>query len=200
MPARKREIDEFRTAELKLDGILVLAHAGSRNHYFCVPSETPSQCPSCGGNRIRNQGNMNRDYLDVILRDNDDDATLVTVSLEFRKSKCMSPACGSIFYPSFSFASRYSRTTHRLENMVVKMILEDGLSYTLISEFLGGKLSKQVIGQIYYRRMNELESNPDKQPEWFREYIKDDPDRLYRILRYRPRQRQNRDFPSWFFV
>ena len=197
MPARKREIDESRSAELNLDGVFVLAHAGERNHYFCVPSETPSRCPSCGGNKIRNQGNMHRDYLDVVLRDDDDDATLVTVSLIFRKSKCMSPACGSIFYPSFSFASRYSRTTHRLEDMVVRMILEDGLSYTLISEFLGGKLSKQVIGQIYYRRMNELES---EQPEWFREYMKDDPDRLWRILRYRPRQRQNRDFPFWYFV
>ena len=79
------------------------------------------------------------------------------------------------------------------------MILEEGLSYTLISEALGGILSKQVIGQIYYRRMNELESDPAGQPEWFKECMKDDPDRLWRILRYRPRQRQN-SYDSYWFI
>ena len=196
MTVVRRRTDPARTDELGLSELLVLADIGDEDHFFCVPKRTFQQCPTCGGSKIRNQGNMHREYLDVIPRD--DDAAVITISLEFRKNKCMLPDCGSVFYPSFSFASRYSRTTHRFDNVVVRMILEEGLSYTLISEALGGILSKQVIGQIYYRRMNELESNPAEQPGWFKEYMEDDPDRLWRILRYRPRQRQNSYDSYWF--
>ena len=92
MKSGKYEIDERRTRELNLPELLVVKGKGDRNHFFCilVPSKARPGCPRCGNRAVRNQGNMHRDYLDVIRRGKD--AALVTVSLEFRKSKCEAPA------------------------------------------------------------------------------------------------------------
>lgn len=185
----KQETDAKRTEELNLPELFVLAGQGDSDHFFCVPGRTVPRCPACGGIRIRNQGNMRRNLLDIIPRG--DDAAVITLTLEFRKSKCLTPGCGCVFRPSFSFTGRYSRTTRRLEDVIVRMILEDGLSYSLISEALGGMLCKQAIGEIYYRRMNELESAPEEQPEWFKQCMMDDPNRLWRLSPYSPLLRQN---------
>ena len=128
MAVVKHQTDLVRTEELNVPELLVIEGIGDDDHFFCIPKRTFPQCPKCGCGEIRNQGNMHRDYLDIIPRN--DDAAVITLSLEFRKNKCLSPGCGCVFYPSFSFASPYSRTTHRLENAVVRMILEDGYSYS----------------------------------------------------------------------
>lgn len=83
---------------------------------------------------------------DVIRRGKD--ATLVTVSLEFRKSKCEISDCGCMFYPEFSFASPYARTTRRLDNAVVRMVLRGGCFYAEVVEKLEGKLSRQVVNRF----------------------------------------------------
>ena len=41
-----------------------------------------------GNPTSRNQGNMHRDYLDVIPRG--DDVAIITITLEFRRAKCLS--------------------------------------------------------------------------------------------------------------
>ncbi len=187
MAAAKRRTDSSRTDELGLNELLVLADIGDEDHFFCVPKRTFQTCPTCGSSKIRNQGNMHREYLDIIPRD--DDAAVITISLEFRKNKCLSPGCGCVFYPSFTFASRYSRTTHRLENAVVRMILQDGYSYSDVSAMLEWKLSKQVVGQVYYRRLRELETNPESQPRWFRRLQGDDPKLFWRIIKRRAKRR-----------
>lgn len=65
------------------------------------------------------------DNLDVIRRG--DDVALITASLEFRKSKCEAFGCGRMYYLDFSFASPYVRTTRRLDNAVVRMILQEAV-------------------------------------------------------------------------
>lgn len=170
LKGRKQEINGFRTAELGLPELLVLSGKGNRDHYCCLlaSSALRLRCPKCDNLRIRNQGTLFRDYLDVISREEDEDASVITISLQFSKYKCLSPDCGCVFYPAYSFASPYSRTTHRLEDSVVRMILRSGFSYTAVSKMLNGRLSKQVIGQIFHRRVKELETDPSEKAEWFR--------------------------------
>ena len=187
MALAKHQTDPDRTKELDLPELLVIADVGDFDHFFCVPKRTFPQCPKCGSDEIRNQGNMRRDYFDIIPRN--DDAAVITISLEFRKNKCLSPGCGCVFYPSFTFASRYSRTTHRLENAVVRMILQDGYSYSDVSAMLEWKLSKQVVGLVYYRRLRELEANPESQPKWFKRLQGDDPKLFWRIIKRRMKRR-----------
>ena len=131
MSVEKREIDGTRTSELSLPELLVLAHAGNRDHFYCVPAHEPVCCSKCGSLRIRNQGKMHRDYIDVIRRNRS--AAVIDVTVEFQKNKCLSPSCGRVFYPSFSFASPYSRTTHRLENAVVRMVTSGRRSGSLLA-------------------------------------------------------------------
>ena len=185
----KREIDRIRTVELGQPELLVLKNSEDEDHYDCVLSVPPGRCPRCGRSLLRNQGNQSRNYLDIVRRY--DYAAVVTLTVEFRKSKCLFSDCGCVFYPDISFASRYSRTTHRLENVILRMILEEGYSYSLIAYALDDKLSKQVIGQIYYRRMKELQSDPNQQPQWFREYLESDSNPFLRHFRYIPRRRMD---------
>ena len=104
------EIDERRTTELKQPELLVVSDRGDVDHFCCilVPSKARPGCPRCGNPLIRNQGNLHRDFLDVIRRG--DDAAVVTISLEFRKSKCVAVDCGRVYYPEYSFARYLSQT------------------------------------------------------------------------------------------
>ena len=175
MQAGKVEIDAQRTVELSLPGTLVESGKGDPDHFFCVPLSVVSQtvCPRCGCSNLRNQGSIQRSYLDVIPRG--DDAAVITVTIEFRKNKCMNPDCNCVFYPEIPFASRYSRTTHRLENAIVRMVIRGCLSFTESAELLERKLSRQVVGQIYHRRVQELETDPTEESDWFRLLLRDAP-------------------------
>ena len=168
----KYEIDAQRTVELSLSGTLVESGKGDPDHFFCVPLSVVSQtvCPRCGCSTLRNQGSIQRSYLDVIPRG--DDAAVITVTIEFRKNKCMNPDCNCVFYPEIPFAGRYSRTTHRLENAIVRMVIRGCLSFTESAELLEGKLSRQVVGQIYHRRVQELETDPTTESDWYRQLLR----------------------------
>ncbi len=168
----KYEIDAQRTVELSLSGTLVESGKGDPDHFFCVPLSVVRQtvCPRCGCSSLRNQGSIQRSYLDVIPRG--DDAAVITVTIEFRKNKCMNPDCNCVFYPEIPFAGRYSRTTHRLENAIVRMVIRGCLSFTESAELLEGKLSRQVVGQIYHRRVQELETDPTAESDWYRQLLR----------------------------
>ena len=172
MQVGKYEIDAQRTVELSLSGTLVESGKGDPDHFFCVPLSVVSQtvCPRCGCSNLRNQGSIQRSYLDVIPRG--DDAAVITVTIEFRKNKCMNPDCNCVFYPEIPFAGRYSRTTHRLENAIVRMVIRGCLSFTESAELLEGKLSRQVVGQIYHRRVQELEIDPTTESDWYRQLLR----------------------------
>ena len=172
MQVGKYEIDAQRTVELSLSGTLVESGKGDPDHFFCVPLSVVSQtvCPRCGCSTLRNQGSIQRSYLDVIPRG--DDAAVITVTIEFRKNKCMNPDCNCVFYPEIPFAGRYSRTTHRLENAIVRMVIRGCLSFTESAELLEGKLSRQVVGQIYHRRVQELETDPTTESDWYRQLLR----------------------------
>lgn len=180
MKSSKCKIDQQRTKELNIPELLVMSGKGDQDHFFCVlvSSKAHLGCPHCGNSAVRNQGNIHRDYLDIIRRD--DDAALVIVSLEFRKNKCVSPGCGCVYYPEFSFASPYARTTRRLEDVIVRMVLRGGCSYAEISEELKGKLSRQVVGQIFRRRVKQLNSDRSDAAAWYRELLEEGPDLFYR--------------------
>ena len=172
MQVGKYEIDAQRTVELSLSGTLVESGKGDPDHFFCVPLSVVNQsvCPKCGCTSLRNQGSIRRSYLDVIPRG--DDAAVITVTIEFRKNKCMNPDCNCVFYPEIPFAGRYSRTTHRLENAIVRMVIRGCLSFTESAELLEGKLSRQVVGQIYHRRVQELEIDPTTESDWYRQLLR----------------------------
>lgn len=180
MKSGKYEIDERRTKELDLPELLVEKGKGERNHFFCIllPSKARPGCPRCGNPAVRNQGKIRRDYLDVIRRG--DDAALITVSLEFRKSKCEASGCGCVYYPEFSFASPYARTTRRLDNAVVRMVLRGGCSYSEVAGELEGKLSRQVVGQLFHRRVKELNADLSEDAAWYRELLEEGPYLFYR--------------------
>ena len=188
MSVEKREIDGARTSELNLPELLVLAHTGNQDHFYCVPARELVCCSKCGSLRIRNQGKMHRDYIDVIRRNRS--AAVIVVTVEFQKNKCLSPGCGRVFYPSFSFASPYSRTTHRLENAVVRMVLKGGYSYSWISDKLDGKLSKQVVYQVFHRRIKELETDLGEKSQWYRELLEEDPEVYWRYISLKPNSRR----------
>lgn len=188
MKSGKYEIDERRTRELNLQELMVVKDKGDQNHFFCIliPSKARPRCPRCGNPTARNQGNMHRDFLDVIRRGKD--AALVTISLEFRKSKCEAPGCGCVYYPEFSFASPYSRTTRRLDNAVVRMVLRGGYSYTEVAEKLEGRLSRQVVGQLFHRRVEELNEDLSDEAAWYRDLLEEGPYLFYRGVLSRGRR------------
>ena len=169
----KYKIDRKRTAELNQPELQVLAGRGDKDHFHCVliSSKARPACPYCGSANIRNQGTVHREYLDLIKRN--DDVEPITVSLEFRKSKCMREGCGTVYYPEFSFASPYARTTRRLDDVIVRMVLAGSLSYTEIAYALNGKFSRQSVGNIYKRRIRELNADSSENAAWYRD-LKDD--------------------------
>ena len=171
----KYEIDVLRTIELNLPGVGVIAGVGDADHFFCIHSSAAAtpKCPRCANARVRNQGKLHRKFLDAIPRG--DDIAAITVDLEFRKSKCLSPECGCVFYPDIAFAGPYSRTTRRLEDAIVRLVLEGGFSYSQISEILDGHLSRQIVGQVFHHRVRELEVDTSDEARWFRQLMRDDP-------------------------
>ena len=167
----KYTVNEKRTRELNIRELLVVSGKGNKNQFHCIlkSSKELIHCPHCGGIEIRNQGNMHRDYLDIIPRG--EDVAFITVSLEFQKSKCLAENCGRVFYPRITFASPYARTTHRLEDVLVRMILLEGYSYTEISHLFQDNLSRQVVGQIFHRRVKELETDTSESSKWYRDLM-----------------------------
>lgn len=184
----KYEIDECRTKELNQPELLVVSGKGNEEHFCCIliPSKARPSCPRCCNPEVRNQGNMYRDYLDVIRRG--DDIALITLSLEFRKAKCLSSNCGCVYYPEFSFASPYARTTRRLDDAIVRMVLMGSCSYAEIAEELNGKLSRQVVGQIFHRRVKELNADSSDQAAWYRKFMEESPYLFYRGVLSRGRR------------
>lgn len=167
------KIDMRRTKELNLPELLVLAGEGDDAHYYCIPNPDMLHpvCPACGYSVVRNQGNLNRDFLDGFKRNRE--GVFVTLSVRFRKYRCMSHNCGRIFYPEFTFASPYARTTHRLEDAIVRSILEMGYSYSQVAWELYGKLSRQAVGQIFHRRVKELDEDTSPGAKWYRQLYQD---------------------------
>lgn len=189
MKSGKYEIDERRTEELNLPELLVIAGRGDKDHFCCIlePSKARPGCPRCGNLVIRNQGKMHRNYLDVIPRG--DDAAVVTVTLEFIKNRCAAANCRHVYYPEYSFAAPYARTTRRLEDAIVRMVLQEGYSFTKAAEMLEGKLSRQVVGQIYHRRLEELIADQSEDVAWFRKLLEEMPLLFYNGVLSRRRRR-----------
>ena len=176
----KYPINERRTKELNQPELLVVSGKGDKDHFFCilVPDKAYPNCPRCGNPVIRNQGNMHRDFWDVIPRG--EDAAVISITLEFRKNKCGAPGCGCVYYPEIEFASPYARTTRRLDDAIVRMVLRGGWSYTEISEMLENKFSRQVVGQIFHRRTKELNADQSDSVAWYRELLEEGPFLFYR--------------------
>ena len=179
MSIEKYEIDRRRTKELGQPELQVISGKGGRNHFFCtlVPAKARPCCPRCGNREVRNQGNMHRDYIDVIPRG--DDVAIITITFEFRKAKCLSPDCGCVYYPEISFASPYARTTRRVDDAIVRMVLRGGCSYSEIAEEFEGTLSRQVVVQIFHRRAKELSSDQSDSTAWYRELLEEGPYLFY---------------------
>lgn len=181
-------VDKRRTEELSQPELQVISGKGDWNHFFCtlIPAKARPSCPRCGNPAVRNQGNMRRDYLDVIPRG--DDVAIITITLEFRKAKCLSPDCGCVYYPEITFASPYARTTRRVDNAIVRMVLRGGCSYSEIAEEFEGNLSRQVVGQIFHRRAKELNADQSESAAWYRELLEEGPYLFYQGVLSRGRR------------
>lgn len=172
MKSKKPEIDEKRTVELGLPELQVISGKGDAEHYFCIPIPAKAHpvCPWCGNSVARDQGKIKRNYYHVIPKE--EKPSIVTISLEFRKYKCLASNCGCVYYPKFTFASPYARTTRKLADVIVRLhiSLEEGepLSFSEISEQFSGKIGRQVVCQIYHRRLRELEADLNKAPAWYK--------------------------------
>ena len=171
MGSKIYKIDVRRTKELKLPELLVLADRGDREHFYCVPNpeKVRVSCPHCGDTSVRIQGILHRNYLDAILRE--DESAIITVSLEFNKYRCTAPDCGCVFQPQFSFAAPYMRMTRRVADAIIKMV-DVGMPYSEIAEELKKRISRQAVGQIYHRRVKELEDDTSEEAAWVRELMR----------------------------
>ncbi len=167
------DIDEKRTKELGIPELLVVSNMGNKNHFFCIftPQKTNHICPRCGNIVTRNQGNVCREYLDAFRRNGD--AALITITLEFQKRKCESPGCGCVYYPEFCFARPYARTTRRLENAIVRLILW-GSSNAEVANELEGRLTRQAVWRIFHQRVKELDADSSDEAAWFRDLLEND--------------------------
>lgn len=188
MRSKEYRVDQCRTEELNLPELQVISGKGDRNHFFCtlVPAKARPCCPRCGNAMVRNQGNLHRDYLDVIRRG--DDVAIITITFEFRKAKCLSPDCRCVYYPEITFASPYARTTRRVDDTIVRMVLRGGCSYSEIAEEFEGNLSRQVVGQIFHRRAKELDADQSDSAAWYRKLLDEGPYLFYSGILNRQRR------------
>lgn len=108
MNIEEYEIDRRRTEELGQPELQVISGKGGRSHFLCtlVPAKARPCCPRYGNPEVRNQGNMHRDYLDVI--PSGDDVAIITITFEIRKATCLSPDCECVYYSEITFASPYA--------------------------------------------------------------------------------------------
>ena len=90
--------------------------------------------------------------------------------------------------PDFSFASPYARTTRRLDNAVVRMVLRGGRSYAEVAEELEGKMSRQAVGQLFHRRVKELNADQSEDSTWYRIILEEGPSLVYRGVLSRGRR------------
>ena len=161
------EMDADRTEQLGIPELAVIKGKGDTYHFYTVKQMSMMyNCPFCGSPSIKNQGIQHREYADICVIN--DDAAVICLDYQFNKYKCLEPGCGHVFTKKIAFASPYSRTTHRLEDAIVRMIVGEGYSYAEVAAKLEGRFSRQVIGRIYLRRKAELEADPSEASAWYR--------------------------------
>lgn len=155
--------DPFRTELLGIPELTVLSGQGDDRHFFTVSCPVHLHyCPHCGGSELKNQGLQHRQYMDLC-RDR-----LVYIDYAYYKYKCLKPDCARVFSRPIAFAGPYGRTTHRLEDEIVRLVLEDDYSYSDISAAFHGIISRQVARQLFLRRKAELEADSSASVAWFR--------------------------------
>lgn len=67
------------------------------------------------------------------------------------------------------------RFSNALDNAVVRMVLRGGCSYAEVAEELEGKLSRQVVGQLFHRRVEELNADKSEETVWYRDLLEEGP-------------------------
>ncbi len=161
------EIDTERTEHLNQPELWVLRGLGDRNTFYTVNRRSAVySCPFCGDGELKNQGTKHRRLLDIIRRD--DDAAVIGLDYRFISWKCRNPACGRVFSRKIGFARPGSRTTRRLEDVIVRMILAEAYSYSQVSGILENRISRAAAGSIYLRRKAELEADDSESSAWYR--------------------------------
>lgn len=150
MPKRVyRNIDEERTGLLGQDELFVQKKRGN-DDYFITWNQDPEvdTCPRCNGEVVKIQDLFSKKYYDIIkdgVREK-----VISVEYEFYKWRCLNKECRHIFPKKIDFASRNDNVTYRLENRIAELVM-NGYSYGRISSLFQHSISRQAIGQIFYR-------------------------------------------------
>ena len=161
------ETDNQRTKLLDLPGYKVLKRGDDPRIFFVDDTEPIEKfCPVCMSENLRNQGSRERMYIDLL---KSPEFPFIYIVYSLRKFKCR--CCGKVFFIQPTFAEPYSRLTNRLVDAIVRGVLSGGFSYEYVSQELCGEISRQVVGQIFNRRCEQLCSCP---PLWFQKLLKED--------------------------
>ena len=70
----------------------------------------------------------------------------------------------------------------------MRMVLRGGCSYAEVAEELEGKLSRQVVGQLFHRRVEELNADQSEETAWYRDLLEEGPYLFYRGILSRGRR------------
>lgn len=175
------EIDAVRTEQLGISELDVIKGKGDEFHFYTVATEHKIySCPFCNSSHIKNQGIKHREYADICIIG--DDAAVICLDYQFNKYKCLEPGCGRVFTKQIAFASPYSRTTHRLEDAIIRMIVRERYSYAEVAVMLEGRFSRQVVGRIYLRRKAELEADSSEASDWYRALPYESIPRIFKVI------------------
>lgn len=157
---RKRKtvcLDIEKTNILGQDELFVLQE-GSNEHIYEVrlKDEKIECCPFCGTRKPRKQGIFKKEYYDIICVNGK--TRLIKLEYCFYKYRCTNNSCRRVFSKQIQFASKNDNVTYRLEKEIVRRVIR-GMSYNEISLGFKKMLTKQGVGQIFNRWVNNKEEN-----------------------------------------
>lgn len=156
-----------KTKELGLPEVSVIDY--SQDKFTIINDPEAEQCPHCGHrNQIRNNGEKNRNLLDVIARTDIDgklDGRIVKLDYRPVRFLCLIPHCNKSFSKPVTFVEPNKRHTCRLEIYIFRRCLEEKIDN--IEASLHGELSNTAITTIFRdvtRRIDNEAPNVWKEP------------------------------------
>jgi len=166
---------------LGLPGIVVTKR--TKAGFAIAPRSGMSFCPYCQGVKLKPQNLYHRNLIDCV---DIGDGEIVNLDFSFHRYKCLNPKCGRVFAPPMDFARSNGRVTYRLERLIFNLLIVGGYSFGQVkTEFLGNRLSRQSIYDIYHRYLDErIAENPNFLDQFISEHSWFDPAGYSRLAPY----------------
>lgn len=152
-----RREDEERSELLGQDELFVQKGKGSDTYYNAWLHDSEVEyCPHCGSDSVKKQDLFSKTYWDMVSIN--EKKKVIQLEYEFYKYRCLNKDCGHVFTKPVDFASRRDNVTFRLENEIVRRVL-NGDSYAQVADQLVGSISRQAVGQIFNRWVRKKEAS-----------------------------------------